>query len=211
MKASYQPPFSTNEDEESTTSQEKAAFGEDVGKILRYLIGTPKYGLQLAKDPKRGLIGYVDTSYNDCEDGKSTEAYVFYYAGAPISWSSRKQDVVATGSTVAEYIALDGAVREALYLMKLLQQLHLEETGFQIPICTDSDNAVAILKNDAYKKSTKWLDVKYHFIRHAWKENWIDIRIINSKDNPADALTKALPKTDFERLREFFVAKKEVY
>lgn len=33
MKASYQPPFSTNEDEESTTSQEKAAFGEDVGKV----------------------------------------------------------------------------------------------------------------------------------------------------------------------------------
>lgn len=173
---------------------------EALSQMLRYLMGIPKYGLQLAKDPKQSLIGYVDASHNDCEDGKSTEVYVFYYAGAPISRSSRKQEVVATGSTVAEFIAMDRAVREALYLMKLLQQLHLEETEFQIPICTDSDNAVAILKNDAYKKSTKWLDVKYHFVRHAWKENWIDIRVINSKDNPADALTKALPKTDFERL-----------
>ena len=77
-----------------------------------------------------------------------------------------------------------------------------------MPICTDSNNAIAILKNDAYKKSTKWLDIKYHFVCYAWRQNWIDIRIINSKDNPTDALTKALPKVDFERLREFFMTKK---
>jgi hypothetical protein len=46
--------------------------------------------------------------------------YFTNYAGAPVSWSSRKQDIVATGSTVAEYIALDGAVREALYPRKIL-------------------------------------------------------------------------------------------
>lgn len=256
MKTSYQPPFSTTnvlpqgkaafeENDELVSPREKAAFGEDVGKVgwltmrtrpdiafavnrlqrrtanprkqdlealsqmLRYLMGTPEYGIQIAKDPNQGLIGYVDASYNDCEDGKSTEAYVFYYAGAPISWSSRKQDVVATGSTVAEYIALDSAVREALYLVKILRQLDLcKDSVIQVPICTDSDNAVAILRNDAYKKSTKWLDVKYHFVKHAWKEKWVDIRLIDSKNNPADALTKALSKVDFERLREYFVVKK---
>lgn len=171
----------------------------------------PDYGIQLARDTNQGLIDYVDASYNDCEDGKLTEAYVFYYAGAPISWSSRKEDVVATGSTVVEYIALGGAVREALYLVKILQQLHLYkeyDSRIQVPICTDSDNAVAILKNNAYKKSTKWLDVKYHFVKHACEEKWIDIRIIDSKDNLADALTKALPKVNFEKLGEHFVVKK---
>ena len=82
---------------------------------------------------------------------------------------------------MAEYIALDGAVREALYLVKILRQLDLyknSDSTFQVPICTDSDNAVAILRNDAYKKSTKWLDVKYHFVKHAWKEKWVDIRIM---------------------------------
>lgn len=92
-------------------------------------------------------------------------------------------------------------MRETLYLVKILQQLYLEPE-IRAPICTDSDNAVAILKNDAYKKSTKLLDDKYHFVKHAWKEKWIDIRIIDSKNNPADALTKALPKVGFERLRE---------
>ena len=99
---------------------------EALSQLLRYLKGAPHFGIQLAKSnstdeiQNQSLIGYVDSSFNNCEDGKSTEAYVFYYAGVPVSWSSRKQDIVATGSTVAEYIALDGAVREALYLRKVL-------------------------------------------------------------------------------------------
>ena len=34
-------------------------------------------------------------------------------------------------------------------------------------------------------------------------------KLIDSKGNPADALTKALPKVDFERLRKLLVSKKE--
>ena len=30
------------------------------------------------------LIGYIDSSFNDYEDRKSTEVYVFYYTRAPI-------------------------------------------------------------------------------------------------------------------------------
>jgi hypothetical protein len=46
-------------------------------------------------------------------------------------------------------------------------------------------------------------------VKHAWKEKQIDIQLIDSKDNPADALTKALPKVDFERIRKLLVSKKE--
>lgn len=258
MKASYKTPFSAQEatsddqqeghqenEDDAISQSEKAAFGEDVGKVgwltmrtrpdiafsvnrlqrrtanprkedldalsqlLRYLKGAPSYGIQLAKDPSQSLVGFVDSSYNDCEDGKSTEAYIFYYAGAPISWCSRKQDVVATGSTIAEYIALDGAVREALYLVKILHQLNLENTSIQVPICTDSDNAVSILKKDAFNKGTKWLDVKYQFVKHAMKQGLIEIRLIDTKENPADALTKALSKVDFERMRNYLVKKND--
>ena len=99
-------------------------------------------------------------------------------------------------------------MREALYLLKILRQLDLKGDKVQVPIYTNSDNAVVILKNNIFKKSTKWLDIKYHFVKHAWKAKWIDIRVIDSKSNPADALTKALQKVDFERLREQLVTKK---
>jgi hypothetical protein len=100
-------------------------------------------------------------------------------------------------------------VREAFYLKKILLQLRLLDDMKPIPICTDSDNTVAILKKDSYNKGTKWLDVKYQFVKHAWKKKQIDIQLIDSKENPVDALTKALPKVDFERIRKLLVSKKE--
>ncbi|OQE32549.1 hypothetical protein PENFLA_c001G08144 [Penicillium flavigenum] len=50
----------------------------------------------------------------------NTEAFVFFYAGSPISWSSRKEDIIARSSTSAEYIAFDAAVREAMWLHKIM-------------------------------------------------------------------------------------------
>jgi hypothetical protein len=43
---------------------------------------------------------------------------------------------------------------------------------------TDSDNAVAILKKDSYNKGTKWLDIKYQFVKHAWNWNRSWLRVI---------------------------------
>jgi hypothetical protein len=34
-------------------------------------------------------------------------------------------------------------------------------------------------------------DVKYQFVKHAMKTKQIEIQLIDSKENPADALTKA--------------------
>jgi hypothetical protein len=76
-----------------------------------------------------------------------------------------------------------------------------------IRIYTDSDNAVAILKKDSYNKGTKWLDIKYQFVKYTLKTKQIEIHLIDSKDNPVDTLTKALLKVDFERLRKLLVSK----
>jgi hypothetical protein len=46
-------------------------------------------------------------------------------------------------------------------------------------------------------------------VKHAIKTKQIDIQLIDSKENPADTLTKALPKVDFERIRKLLVSKKD--
>lgn len=53
-------------------------------QLTGHLKGTMDFGILLGKT-KEGLIGYVDASYQDYEDGKSTEAYIFFYTGSPIS------------------------------------------------------------------------------------------------------------------------------
>src|SRR3978361_1997286 len=62
------------------------------------------------------------------DPGGSSEGqggYIFKMAGAPISWKSKKQTVVARSTTEAEYLACSEATREAQGLV----YLHRDVTG----------------------------------------------------------------------------------
>jgi hypothetical protein len=70
-----------------------------------------------------------------------------------------------------------------------------------ITLFTDSDNAFTIMKKDNYSKATKWIDARYHFVRHIVREGIISLKLIPSTDNIADALTKPLGRDLFEKIR----------
>jgi len=59
--------------------------------LLRYLKGTLTTGLYFAFDAALPRVyGYTDASFADCVDtGKSTIGYVFFFAGAVLSWFSK--------------------------------------------------------------------------------------------------------------------------
>lgn len=173
---------------------------EALQQLLQYIKGTKSLGILLGKRPEEQLIGYVDASFHDCQDGKSTEAFVLFYAGCPVSWSSRKEELVARSSTSAEYIAFDAAVREIMWLLKILQQLDMPQS-LPITLLTDSDNAFTIMTSDNYAKGTKWIDARYHFVRHAVRQGIVKFKVIPSAENVADALTKPLGKELFEKMR----------
>ena len=99
-----------------------------VKRIIRYLVGTPKLGLLFYPDAQKELLGYSDSDYaGDVNDRKSTSAYVFLKSGAPISWKSKKQTVVAQSTAEAEYVALAAAAQEAVWLRRLLEDLKHEQ------------------------------------------------------------------------------------
>jgi len=59
----------------------------------------------------------------------SQDGYIFKMAGAPISWKSKKQTVVARSTTEAEYLVCSEATREAQGLI----YLHRDVTGNRGP------------------------------------------------------------------------------
>ena len=72
------------------------------------------------------ITGFSDSDYTiDLVDRKSILAYVYIFAGEPVSWISRKQKSVATLTTKAEYIALSIYVKEGLWISQLLRDLGL--------------------------------------------------------------------------------------
>ncbi len=93
-------------------------------RVIRYLKGTMQLGLVYGRTsdgrsiilpPPYGLIGYADSNFTgDPKDRKSVMGNCFFFNGAVVLWSSKKQQTVSTSTTEAEYIALGHAAREAV-------------------------------------------------------------------------------------------------
>lgn len=168
--------------------------------LLRYLKGQRCLGIALGVKPHEGLAVYVDSSYADNDDGKSTESYLTTFAGAPISWASKKQTFVATSSTIAEFCALTAAVKEAIWLKKLTVALGLERPG-PVTVYCDSANALDVVGKAGYSSTTKWVDNRYFFVRDAVSKGLVEFKWIDGKINPADGLTKPLDTTKHAHFR----------
>jgi hypothetical protein len=168
--------------------------------ILKYLAGTPTYGITYTHGP-RPISGFCDSDHASCMlTRKSTTGWVFTHHGGAIAWRSKLQDsVTALSSTEAEYVAASSAAQEALWLDKLRVQ-----AGFQhLPINISGDNQAALNAWNQEKLSSRLrhLEVRFFFLKEAAQRGGIVLSWIPTAANAADMLTKALPRLKFQAFR----------
>nr|GEU60114.1 hypothetical protein [Tanacetum cinerariifolium] len=76
-----------------------------VKRIFRYLKGHPKLGLWYPKESPFDLVAYSDSDYSGAtQDHKSTTGGCQFLGRRLISWQYKKQTIVATSTTEAEYV-----------------------------------------------------------------------------------------------------------
>ena len=146
--------------------------------------------------------GYCDSDHgNDVNDRVSITGYAVFINNNLVSWSSKKQDKVATSSTEAEYYAVNEIRKELLWCSQLLNEM-----GFQIkfPIIIYCDNlsAIKIAENDVDHGRSKHIDIVYHAIRDDIKNKMIEIKWVSTEHQLADIFTKSLGTNVFTRLRD---------
>ncbi|KAM0977924.1 hypothetical protein ACFX13_014221 [Malus domestica] len=159
--------------------------------ILRYILGTVDVGLLFQQDKVIGkcVVGYVDSDYaGDLDKRRSTTGFVFTIAGGPVSWRSILQSTVALSTTEAEYMAVTEAIKEAIWLQGLLDDLGVQQD--HVDVHCDSQSAIHLAKNQVHHARTKHIDVRFHFVREVIDEGDILLQKIGIADNPADMLTK---------------------
>ena len=87
--------------------------------ILRYLKGTPNYGLVYLKNEndERMLIGYSNATWGRrCKQPKIHLWLSLMMSGAATSWKSRKQTCVTLYTVEAKYVVLVHATQEATWM-----------------------------------------------------------------------------------------------
>lgn len=167
--------------------------------VLRYLAGTRNHGLVFGTTDKT-LRGYCDADYaSDTDTRRSTTGYVFLLNGGAISWSSRRQQTVAASTTEAEYMAAASAVKEALWLRKLMFDLAGDRST--VLIYDDNQSTIKLLKNPMSSQRSKHIDVIYHFARERVARKEVEFLYIPTDRMIADYLTKPVPKSKFEFCR----------
>ena len=160
-------------------------------RVLKYLHGTKSVGILLGDSSPSFLDGYCDANYGGCEETRrSTTGYVFTLHGSLVSWQTKLQKTVAVSTTEAEYMAAASAAKEALYLRKVLNDIGF---GAQcITIHCDNQGAVNLTKNALTVSRTKHVDIAHHFVRNRVSRGELKFQYINTNDQLADFLTKAL-------------------
>ena len=193
-------------------------------RALRYLKRTAGYQLHYPRGPELSrcyttqltVRGFTDSDWAGNElTRKSVGGSIFYIdtaadqVAAPekppmssaIHWQSKTQTVVALSTLEAEYIACSDAVREALWVQRLLVDMtgtpSPKAIGADSPVAVrircDNQRALKLIETGVSKQKTKHIDIKYHHVQDEQSKGTVCYHYVKTTDNPADLLTKGLP------------------
>ncbi|KAH9734278.1 hypothetical protein KPL71_017313 [Citrus sinensis] len=173
-------------------------------KVLKYLQATITYGLHIQKEgilETTGLTGYSDADWAcDVDDRKSIGAYCIYLGNNLISWSSKKQPIVAKSSTESEYRALSSASSELSWLQSLFSELKIMKLPPPVLWC-DNQSAGDLARNPVFHSRSKHIELDVHYIRDKVLKKELEIRYIPTEEQVADVFTKPLSFPKFSYFR----------
>jgi hypothetical protein len=94
------------------------------------------------------------------------------------------------------YKEVANATTEIIWLQVLLREFGVVLSRPPVLWC-DNTGATYLTANPIFHRRMKHVEVDYHFVRECVASGQLDVRIISSKDQLADIMTKALPGPAF--------------
>ncbi|GJU95319.1 hypothetical protein Tco_1320075 [Tanacetum coccineum] len=171
----------------------KTSHLEVVKHIFRYIKDTTPLGLWYPKGTGIETVVYADSDHvRDYVDRKSTSG-IFTFVGCCLtSWFSKKQTALAISTTEAEYVSVEKACQQALWMKQALidYDIRLDD----VPIMCDNKGEINISKNPVQHSRTKHIKIRHHFLRDNVQKGHISIEKVSSINNIVDILTKPLKR-----------------
>ncbi|GKE01548.1 putative ribonuclease H-like domain-containing protein [Tanacetum coccineum] len=171
------------------------------GKIDQtlYLKDKPTLGLWYPRDSPFKLVAYSDSDYAGAtQDRKSTTGGCQFLGNRLISWQCKKQTVVATSTTKAEYVDAASCRGQVLWIQNQLLDYGYNFMNTMIHI--DNNSTICIIENPVQHSKTKHIEIRHHFIRDCNAKKLIQMVKIDTENNVAYLLTKGFDAGRFQYL-----------
>ena len=124
---------------------------------------------------------------------------------SPISWSSKKQTIVATSTAEAEYISPSECIKKILWFKNILNEIF--KFNKPIKLYTDNLSSKTSMENGDLNTKLKHIEIKYYFNKDLIEKNIIKLEYINTSEMLADILTKNVNGTKMTKFanKNFFL------
>ncbi|PNX93517.1 retrovirus-related Pol polyprotein from transposon TNT 1-94 [Trifolium pratense] len=167
-------------------------------RVVRYLKGNPGQGILLKAACDLQLYAWCDSDWAGCPlSRRSLTGWIVFLGNSPISWKTKKQNVVSRSSAEAEYRSMATTTCELKWLKALLLSLGVSHS-LPMRIYCDSQSALHIAANPVFHERTKHIEVDCHFLRDELLKGNISTHHVSTKIQLADIFTKALGKQQFD-------------
>ncbi|MBW0575787.1 hypothetical protein O181_115502 [Austropuccinia psidii MF-1] len=143
-----------------------------VKHLLCYLNGTQGLGIHFTKAQKHKdkLMGWEDSDYaTSLVTKKSHLGYLITFLGNPISWTTKKQSIVAQSTTKADFVSMNRCSKE-----------------------NDNTGAITISNEAQLNPNSKHIEVRFQYLHDLVRKNLLKVQLVTTNDMFSDVLTKAL-------------------
>ena len=118
-------------------------------------------------------------------------------------WFSRTQKCVTLSTTENEYVALADTIKEVIFLRYVWSFILPGLGSACITVFEDNKGARHLAHNPVCASNSKHIDFRHHFLRELVFRGEFDIVAVESEQQHADFLTKALAGPVFRFQRDF--------
>ena len=112
-------------------------------------------------------------------------------------WKSKAQKGVTLSSSEAEFVALSEAVKEVLFVLRLLNSMGIK-VELPIKVMVDNKGAIFMANNVAISQRTKHIDTRSKFVTQYILEGIITVEFVGTSKNFADMFTKNVEGSTLE-------------
>lgn len=169
---------------------------------------------------------YVDASFGDNPDRKSSQGFLMMMYGGAIDWQATKQKTVTKSTAEAELLALSSIAGNGYWWTRLFSEFDKvfpppplpgnEPSGDPVKdgtmngvmdgstkVFCDNQRAVDIAnhKHGSLNTALRHVDIHQHWVRQETMAGRLTVEWIGTAKQRADGFTKNLPKGSFQSFR----------